>query len=153
LSGTSRRCCYSCHSCDWRGRVRSWLSYKDVDLRRIIKISRTESKREKVPSPEDVDLILRRASPRQAVCVSLVAYGGLRTEVLGQPQRYDGLKLGAFPGLNIEKLEFSAVPTQIFISPLSKISLPYVTFIPEIACEKIIEYLKISLNSYFAQSK
>ena len=124
--------------------IRSWLSYNDVDLRRRIKISRTESKREKVPTPEEVDLILRGTSPRQAVCVSLVAYGGLRTEVLGQPQRYDGLKLGAFPDLDIEKLEFRAVPAQVFVCrSLSKISLPYRSFIPEIACEKIIDYLRI----------
>ena len=129
--------------------LRSWLSYTDIHLRRRIKISRTESKREKVPTPDDVALILRGASPRQAVCVSMVAYGGLRTEVLGQPQRYAGLKLEAFPELDIEGLEFNAIPAQVFVgSSLSKIGIPYRTFIPEPTCVIILEYLRIRRDKY-----
>jgi len=127
--------------------LRSWLAYNDIQLRRRIKISRTESKREKVPTPDEVNLILKGASPRQAVCISMVAYGGLRTEVLGQPQIYAGLKLEAFPELDIEALEFNAIPAQIFVgSSLSKISLPYRTFIPEPACVFILDYLRIRRN-------
>lgn len=129
--------------------LRSWLAYNDVHLRRRIKISRTESKREKVPTPDDIALILRGASPRQAVCVSMVAYGGLRTEVLGQPQKYEGLKLKAFPELDIEALEFNAIPAQVFVgSSLSKIGIPYRTFIPEPTCVIILDYLRIRRDRY-----
>jgi integrase len=124
--------------------LRSWLEYNDIQLRRRIKISRTVSKREKVPTPDEIELILKAASPRQAVCVSMVAYGGLRTEVLGQPQKYEGLKLKAFPELDLDALKFNAIPAQLFVDiSLSKISLPYRTYIPEPACVLILEYLRI----------
>jgi len=124
--------------------VRSWLKYNDVELTRRIKLSRSESKREMVPSPEDVALILRGSGLRQAVCVGCVAYGGLRTEVLGQPKVYDGLRLGAFPDLDLGKLEFTQVPAMVFVrTSLSKIRLPYRTFVPEATCRSIVEYLRI----------
>ena len=91
--------------------IRSWLKYNGIELTRRVKLSQTESRREKVPSPDDVDLILRDAGLRQAVCVGCVAYGGLRTEVLGQPYVYDGLKLEAFPDLDLVSLEFCSGPS------------------------------------------
>jgi len=124
--------------------LRSWLSYNDIDLKRRVKLIRTESRREKVPSPDEVGLIIRGAGLRQAVCVGCVAYGGLRMEVLGQPRRYDGLKIGAFPDLDINSLEFSQVPALVFIrKSLSKIRLPYRTFIPEPTCNSITQYLRL----------
>ena len=63
--------------------IRSWLRYNGIELTRRIKLNQTASKREKVPSPDTVALILKGANARQAVCVCCVAYGGLRTEVLG----------------------------------------------------------------------
>jgi hypothetical protein len=39
--------------------LRSWLSYNDIELRRRVKLSRTESRRVMVPSPEDVAFILQ----------------------------------------------------------------------------------------------
>ena len=122
--------------------IKSWLRYNDVELTRRIKLSRTTSKREMVPSPEDVALILRGANVRQAVCVSCVAYSGLRTEVLGQPKVYDGLKLGALPDLDLNSLGFVNMPSLVFVRrELSKIGLPYRTFIPESACDAISKYL------------
>jgi integrase len=124
--------------------IRSWLRYNDVELKRRIKLNRTESKRVKVPNPDEVDLIIQGATARQAVCVSCVAYGGLRTEVLGQPQVYDGLKLEAIRDLDIESLEFLNVPAVVFVErSLSKIGLPYRTFLPEPATRAIIRYLTI----------
>ncbi|KON31109.1 hypothetical protein AC482_02025 [miscellaneous Crenarchaeota group-15 archaeon DG-45] len=38
--------------------IRSWLRYNDVELTRRIKLSKTESRREMVPSQDDVALIL-----------------------------------------------------------------------------------------------
>ncbi|MDP6458948.1 MAG: hypothetical protein QGF78_06460 [Candidatus Bathyarchaeota archaeon] len=129
--------------------IRSWLRYNDIELKRRIKLTHSETKREKVPNPDDVALILRDASPRQAVCVSCVAYGGLRTEVLGQPEVYDGLKLGALPDLDVESLEFRNVPAVVFVDrSLSKIRLPYRTFLPEQACNIITKYLSIRRNKF-----
>jgi integrase len=110
--------------------IKSWLRYNDVELTRRIKLSKTSSKREMVPSPENIALILRGANTRQAVCVSCVAYGGLR--------------LGALPDLDLDSLEFVNLPSLVFVRrELSKIGLPYRTFIPESACYAISEYLKI----------
>jgi integrase len=124
--------------------IRSWLRYNDVELTRRIKLSRTESRREMVPSQDDVALILKGCKSRQAVCVSMVAYGGLRIEVLGQPKVYDGLKLDALPDLDLGSLEFANSPGLVFVRrELSKIGLPYRTFIPESACEAITDHLTI----------
>jgi integrase len=124
--------------------IRSWLRYNDVELKRRIKLNKTESKRVKVPDPDEVELVIQGATARQAVCVSCVAYGGLRTEVLGQPQVYDGLKLGALRDLDVESLEFLKVPAVVFVErSLSKIGLPYRTFLPELATRTIIRYLNI----------
>lgn len=124
--------------------IRSWLRYNDVELKRRIKLNKTESKRVKVPNPDEVELVIQGATARQAVCVSCVSYGGLRTEVLGQPQVYDGLKLGALTDLDIESLEFRNVPAVVFVDKsLSKIGLPYRTFLPESATRMITRYLKI----------
>jgi len=91
-----------------------------------------------------VALILKGASARQAVCVGCVAYGGLRTEVLGQPKVYDGLRLGALPDLDLETLEFEQVPAEVYVrSSLSKIGLPYRTFIPEPTCNAISDCLTL----------
>ena len=129
--------------------LRSWLSYNDIELRRRVKLSRTESKRVMVPSPNDVAFILRDAGPRQAVCVGCVAYGGLRTDVLGQPRKYDGLQLGALPDLDLDSLEFTRVPALVFVrSSLSKIRMPYRTFIPEVTCNHITEYLKLRRTKF-----
>ena len=95
--------------------IRSWLRYNDVELKQRIKLNRTESKRVKVPDPDEVELIIRGATARQAVCVSCVAYGGLRTEVLGQPHVYAGLKLEALRDLDIESLEFLKVPARAHV--------------------------------------
>ncbi len=55
--------------------VRSWLGYNNIELTRRIKLSRTESKREKVPSPDDLDLVMRGAGARQAVLALLLMVG------------------------------------------------------------------------------
>jgi len=132
--------------------IRSWLGYNGIELKRRIKLSRTESKREKVPSPDEVDLILSGATSRQRVCVSCVAFGGLRTEVLGQPEVYDGLRLDALPDLDIDSLEFTQVPALVFVRmSLSKIGLPYRTFIPEPACNFLSQYLQLRRDKFNEQ--
>jgi integrase len=124
--------------------LRSWLRYNNVELTRRIKLSRTESKREKVPSPEDLDLVMKGAGARQAVCVGAVGYGGLRLEVLGQPKVYDGLQLGALRELDLDSLEFTRIPTLVFVSRrLSKIGLPYRTFFPKPVRDAITDYLTL----------
>jgi integrase len=129
--------------------LRSWLGYNGIELTRRIKLSQTESKREKVPSPDDVALILGDANSRQRVCVGCVAYGGLRTEVLGQPEVYDGLKLGALPDLDLGSLEFINMPALVNVRrTLSKIRLPYRTFIPMSTCSHISEYLKLRQEKF-----
>jgi integrase len=124
--------------------IKSWLRYNGIELTRRIKLKKTASKREMVPSPEQVALIIRGASIRQAVCVSCVAYGGLRIEVLGQPMVYDGIKIGAMPDLDLDTLEFTQTPALVFVRrELSKIGLPYRTYFPEPTCDAISEYLTL----------
>jgi len=129
--------------------VRSWLGYNGIRLTRRVKLSRTESRREMVPSPDDVAFILGDAGVRQRVCVGCVAYGGLRTDVLGQPEVYDGLKLGALPDLDLVSLEFTEVPALVNVRrSLSKIRLPYRTFVPESTCKHISDYLQVRREKF-----
>ena len=126
--------------------VKSWANWNGVTLVRKIKISNSASTptldKEGVPTVHEVEDIRSSASPRGRVCVGGVAYGGLRPESLGHQHVKDGLKLGDLPELDIEKLEFTEVPTLVVVRPeISKASHRYRTFFPNETCRDIIAYL------------
>lgn len=129
--------------------VRSWLIYNDVRLVRRIKIgnrSRTPTiEDERVPTSEELMQILNYADERGRCSISLIAFAGLRPQVLGDVNGSDGLKVSDLPDLIINDgiVTFTASPSMVVVRPsLSKARHRYFTFIIGEGCEYIKAYLE-----------
>jgi site-specific recombinase XerC len=126
--------------------INSWLKYNDIMYRIKVNIrdeliSKT-TRDEVIPTREQLDKILRRATTRQKVEISLIAFSGLRLEVMANAVGNDGLRLKDLEDLDIDSLKFRKVPAKVNIKEeLSKARNRYFTFIPEVACQYIIDYL------------
>jgi hypothetical protein len=132
--------------------VRDWLLFNNVDFRRFPKLRRAYQAeslaRERVPTPEQLRLILGALSPRGRVCALLMAHAGLRPGTLGNDGGTDGITLGDVPELKTTgtRLRFdiadghSAFLVQV-PSKLSKTAQGYVTFGTPEAADAILSYL------------
>lgn len=134
--------------------AKSWLLHNGRKLDRPVKVRGAKEspslKDERVPTPEEVRAIFLAGSPRIRVACSLVAFAGLRPEVLGNYLGDDGLTLADFPELKLGRNEakFTAVPTRIWVRPeLSKNANGYLTFLSAEGCEYVRQYLEERLRS------
>lgn len=77
--------------------VRSWLSYNYIELKRKIKIANSTIpitlQNEKIPSKQELKDILNAATRRGRASISLMAFAGLRPQVLGKDDGSDALNL------------------------------------------------------------
>ena len=127
--------------------LRSWTRYHNIDVKLDINIAgENESPtlvNERVPSKDELGKILRKASPRGRVAISMMAFTGLRPESLGNYEGTDGLRLGDIKDLNLnDSIEFSKIPATVVVrNRLSKASNQYFSFIPEEGATYIKEYL------------
>jgi hypothetical protein len=127
--------------------IRSYLRYNDLELRKIpLKRTGTNSENERVPLKEEiVDILYHRKAPPRAVAeIALMAFSGLRIEVLGNFEGTDGLRVGDVSDLEIEagKVTFKKIPARINVRrPLSKNHHKYFTFLPAEGCELLKDYL------------
>ena len=132
--------------------VRDWLLFNGVDFRQFPKLRRAyqaESlSRERVPTPEQLRLILGALPPRGRVCALLMAHSGLRPGVLGNDLGTDGLTLEDLPELRFEgrsarfELPGGRQAFLLQVPPrLSKNSFGYVTFGTPEAADAILSYL------------
>ncbi len=133
---------------------KSWLLHNGKKLDRPIRVrgaKDTPSLRdERVPTQEELRKILLAGTARIRTAVALVAFSGLRPEVLGNYLGNDGLTLGDFPELKIGKgtVEFATVPTLVRVRPeLSKNSAGYVSFLSEEGCDYLKQYLEDRLRA------
>lgn len=129
--------------------VRSWLNFNDVQLVRKIKIpnrNRTPTiEDERVPTQEELAIILRASKPRGACSVVLMAQSGLRPQVLGKTDGSDGLEIRDLPEMLVENgmISFTAKPTMVKVRrELSKAKHRYFTFLGEEGCTYLKEYLE-----------
>ena len=99
---------------------------------------------ERVPNKEELGRLLRKASSRGRVSISLMAYAGLRPESLGNYQGTDGLRLKDLKGLRLgDNIEFDKIPVMVNVkSMLSKARHQYFSFIGEEGATYIKEYLE-----------
>jgi len=99
---------------------------------------------ERVPSKGEVSKILRKASSRGRVAISLMAYAGLRPESLGNYEGTDGLRINDIKELKLgDIIEFTNIPASISVkSMLSKARHRYFSFIGEEGATYIKEYLE-----------
>src|SRR5487761_948316 len=81
--------------------VKSFCANHDKKLDRKIKIKDSDEptslKNERVPTSSELDQIIAAGSKKSKVAVALMAYSGLRPEVLGYNDASDGLVLGDMP--------------------------------------------------------
>lgn len=134
--------------------AKSWLLHNGITLTRPIKVhGAKETPRlteERVPTQDELRKIFLAGTPRIRTACALVAFSGLRPEVLGNYTGDDGLVLGDFPELKITKdsVEFDIVPALVRVrSSLSKNSNGYLTFLSEEGCSYLAQYLEERLRA------
>ena len=98
--------------------VRAWLRHNDIGMVRKISIgdagARPTVENERLPTRSEVHDILIAGNPRAKVIVSLCAFAGVRTEVVGYYRAKDGLRLSDLPELR--------TCFQHFLSPLEEVA-------------------------------
>ena len=129
--------------------LNSWLSYNGINVKLKVNIrGESDTPRiadERVPNKEELDRILRMASPRGRVSIALMAFSGLRPESLGNYDGSDGLRLGDFVEAEIRPngIEFTKVPSMLVVrKSLSKARHQYFTFAPQQTIIYVEEYLE-----------
>jgi integrase len=134
--------------------LRSWFEFNEIHIQQKIKISNrddlTRFADERPPTQEELRKILNRTDVRMRVAATLVAFSGVRLEVLGNYLGDDGLKIRDLPELTIGKREvdFSDIPTMIVIRKnLSKTKKQYFSFLSEEGCDYLKEYLDYRLRA------
>ena len=156
--------------------LKSWFAENDIE--NIGKITLPTKKSHlgrrtvgRAASPEQLGEILTRATVRQRVPISLMAFSGFRPEVLGNSEGMDGLKVADFWEMQIEyekdektqqdivesgKVKFGVyekvkgkmewvpkIPTLIVVRiESSKTRTEYVTFLNEEGCLAVKDYLE-----------
>ena len=97
-----------------------------------------------VPNKEELSRLLRKASSRGRVSISLMAYAGLRPESLGNYEGTDGLRLKDIEGLRLlDNIEFDKIPAMITVkSMLNKARHQYFSFLGDEGITYIKEYLE-----------
>ncbi len=129
--------------------VRSWLGFNEVRLVRRIKVGNRDAaptiEDERVPTQRELSLILLYAGERARCSMALMAFSGLRPQVLGNLRGDDGLKIRDLPEVRIEGGEviFTRIPTMVVVRPeLSKAGHRYFTFLSSEGCEYLKAYLE-----------
>lgn len=132
----------------------SFLKFHNVVVKLQINIKNENrnitTENERVPTKAELATILRRATSRGKVSISLMAFSGLRPESLGNYLGNDGLRISDVQGLKISTniVEFEKTPAQIVVRPeLSKARHRYFTFIGNEGSVYLKEYLTQRLNS------
>jgi hypothetical protein len=136
--------------------VRSWLTHNEVELKRRVKVRDANATPtiadERVPTKEELKVILIYAGDRCKVSTCLMAQAGLRPESLGNESGTDGLRINDLPEIAVKEngISFQRRPTIVTVRPeLSKARHRYFTFLPNEGCE----YLAAYLNKRLAQGE
>lgn len=130
--------------------LKSWLSYHDPLLAMKLKIKIKNSKdtptlqNERTPTIDELRKIILSSTKITRVACAMMAFSGIRPQVLGNYLGNDGLTLGDLPDLVIEgeSVKFQKIPAMITVrKELSKGGNNYFTFIGDEGCEYILDYL------------
>ena len=127
--------------------LRNYLAFRHIGFEGYPKLSPIQGaslERERVPSPEELALVLERLTLRGRTVALLIAHAGLRPQVLGSYQGENGLTLGDLPELKLDTgLEFDEIPFVIRVpAELSKTRRAYVTFGTQQLATTLLAYLK-----------
>lgn len=126
--------------------VKSWFAFNKKTLDVKINIDgKNKAYREIAPSVQELEEILHGADRRARVIISLLAFSGLRPQVLGSYQGERGLVLGDIPDLSIngKQVQMKNEPATILVrEELSKSRKEYLTFLSREGCQYLKDYLK-----------
>ena len=128
--------------------VVSFLEFNRVAGKVNVKIGnknvRPVKDNEHVPTNEELATILRQARTKTGLMISLMAFSGVRPEVIGNFDGTDGLKISDLVDLSIEggKVEITKMPLRIRVrTSLSKNNKEYYTFLSKEGVVYLKEYL------------
>ena len=128
--------------------VVSFLEFNRVSGKVNVKIGnkhlRPVKDKEQVPTNEQLATVLRQARTKTGLMISLMAFSGVRPEVIGNFDGTEGLRISDLVDLSIEagKVEITKMPLRIRIrTSLSKNNREYYTFLSKEGCVYLKEYL------------
>ncbi|MCG8530461.1 MAG: hypothetical protein MI749_07350 [Desulfovibrionales bacterium] len=131
--------------------LKSWLSYNYIDMRRKIKIANSRIpvtlQDEQVPTTAQLESIMNAADPRTRASMSLMAFAGVRPQVIGNHDGTDGLRISDVEGLAIRDggtaVTLERTPAMVTIRPqISKAGHKYFTFLTSQGCSYLLGYLR-----------
>ncbi len=129
--------------------LKSWLAWNGTEITKKIKISKrddlTRFSEEKPPTPEELKRIFLTTDLRIRAAAGLVAFSGVRIEVLGDYLGLDGLKLKDLPEMVSKgaKVAFKEIPATVVVrKALSKTNNQYFSFLCEEGCQYLQQYLE-----------
>src|ERR1051326_7479825 len=103
--------------------LKSWLLYNQIKIEQKISIpigkKTTKVQQEQSPTPDQLSKLLDHAELKAKLECALVAFSGIRIEVMGDFLGTDGLRVKDFPELQVqsETVTFAKVPTMIVVRP------------------------------------
>lgn len=129
--------------------IKSWLLFNEIGLVRKIRVGdRNETptlEHERIPTKKELHGALAVARDRAKLIIALIAFSGLRPEVLGNRGGTDGLRLRDLPEFEVrgEIARVTTAPARVIVRKvLSKTKRPYFTFAPAQTCRYVINYLE-----------
>jgi hypothetical protein len=118
--------------------VRSWYAFNGIPITRKVRIkgsnSRPSLKNERVPTQEELKNVFLAGDSRERLACAIMAFSGVRPQVLGNYRGTDGLRVADIADMEINDgtVSFVKIPVRIAIrSELSKKENEYFSFIPE----------------------
>ena len=118
--------------------VRSWYAFNGMPITRKVKIkgsnSRPSLKNERVPTQNELKNVFLSGDSRERLACAIMAFSGVRPQVLGNYRGTDGLRISDIADMEIRDgiVSFTKIPVRIIIrSELSKKDNEYFSFMGE----------------------
>jgi len=130
--------------------LKSWLSYNYVDVRRRIRVANARVPvtldGEQVPTAAQLESIMNAADARTRASMGLMAFAGLRPQVIGNHDGTDGLRVADIEGLDAgdgTAVSVERTPAMVTVRPqISKAGHRYFTFLTSQGCGYLLAYLR-----------
>ncbi len=129
--------------------IKSWLLFNEIVLVRKIRVGDRNAtptlEHERIPTKKELHGALAVASDRAKLIIALMAFSGLRPEVLANRAGTDGLRLRDLPELELrgETIRVTTAPLRVVVrGALSKTKRRYFTFAPGQTSRYVMSYLE-----------
>jgi hypothetical protein len=133
--------------------LKNWLEYNGIKIAQRIKIRGQDETPtladERTPTPDELRAILHAGDLRAKTASAIIAFSGVRLEVLGDYLGNDGLKVKDFPEMTIkgDTVGFRETPTLVTVrNALSKTGKQFITFLCDEGCDYLKQYLEWRLR-------